>query len=91
MLKLVSTVLALLASSCLATIAKAQGFFAGKTLTILVNYDAGGPTDTEARVLARAKSEARSVRELECGCEVLRARRAHRNSTSAASSPTRAT
>ena len=27
--------------------------FAGKPLTILVNYDAGGPTDIEARVLAR--------------------------------------
>jgi tripartite-type tricarboxylate transporter receptor subunit TctC len=53
MLKLVSTVLALMASACLATVARAQGFFAGKTLTILVNYDAGGPTDLEARVLAR--------------------------------------
>ena len=53
MLKLLSTVLTLLASACLTTAAMAQGFFAGKTLTILVNYDAGGPTDTEARVLAR--------------------------------------
>jgi tripartite-type tricarboxylate transporter receptor subunit TctC len=30
-----------------------QGFYAGKQLTILVNYDAGGPTDFEARLLAR--------------------------------------
>jgi len=28
-------------------------FFAGKRLTILVNYDAGGPTDFEARLIAR--------------------------------------
>ena len=40
MLKLLSTVLTLLASACLTTAAMAQGFFAGKTLTILVNYDA---------------------------------------------------
>ena len=33
--------------------ASAQGLFAGKTLTVLVNYDAGGPTDIEARVLVR--------------------------------------
>jgi tripartite-type tricarboxylate transporter receptor subunit TctC len=33
--------------------AQAQDFYAGKQLTILVNYDAGGPTDLEARVLAR--------------------------------------
>jgi len=31
----------------------AQGFYAGKQLTVLVNYDAGGPTDIEARVFAR--------------------------------------
>ena len=31
----------------------AQDFYAGKQLTILVNYDAGGPTDIEARVFAR--------------------------------------
>lgn len=30
-----------------------QPFFAGKQLTILVNYDKGGPTDTEARLLSR--------------------------------------
>jgi tripartite-type tricarboxylate transporter receptor subunit TctC len=30
-----------------------QPFYAGKQLTILVNYDAGGPTDLEARVLSR--------------------------------------
>jgi len=34
--------------------AQAQpSFYAGKQLTILVNYDAGGPTDFEARLLAR--------------------------------------
>ena len=30
-----------------------QPFYAGKQLTILVNYDAGGPTDLEARVFSR--------------------------------------
>jgi tripartite-type tricarboxylate transporter receptor subunit TctC len=30
-----------------------QGFYAGKQITILVNYDAGGPTDFEARLLSR--------------------------------------
>ena len=30
-----------------------QGFYAGKQITILVNYDAGGPTDFEARLMAR--------------------------------------
>lgn len=30
-----------------------QPFYAGKQLTILVNYDAGGPTDIEARLLSR--------------------------------------
>jgi tripartite-type tricarboxylate transporter receptor subunit TctC len=30
-----------------------QPFYAGKQLTILVNYDSGGPTDIEARLLAR--------------------------------------
>lgn len=33
--------------------ALAQGYFAGKQVSILVNYDAGGPTDIEARVLQR--------------------------------------
>src|SRR5882724_6402215 len=33
--------------------ADAQSFYAGKQLTVLVNYDAGGPTDIEARVFAR--------------------------------------
>ena len=33
--------------------ARAQTFYAGKQITILVNYDAGGPTDIEARVFAR--------------------------------------
>jgi tripartite-type tricarboxylate transporter receptor subunit TctC len=30
-----------------------QDFYAGKKLTILVNYDAGGATDVEARLIAR--------------------------------------
>src|SRR3954453_6646407 len=30
-----------------------QGFYAGKQITILGNYDAGGPTDFEARLLSR--------------------------------------
>jgi tripartite-type tricarboxylate transporter receptor subunit TctC len=42
---------ALLLSSTAA--AAQQPFYAGKQLTILVNYDAGGPTDLEARVLSR--------------------------------------
>ena len=32
---------------------RAQDVYAGKRLTILVNYDAGGPTDIEARLIAR--------------------------------------
>src|SRR3954451_6119931 len=30
-----------------------QPFYAGKQITIMVNYDAGGPTDFEARLLSR--------------------------------------
>jgi hypothetical protein len=47
--------LAACAMACLlASVAVAQeARFTGKPLTILVNYDAGGPTDIEARVLAR--------------------------------------
>jgi tripartite-type tricarboxylate transporter receptor subunit TctC len=37
----------------LITDAGAQGYYAGKQLTVLVNYDAGGPTDIEARIFAR--------------------------------------
>ena len=33
--------------------ARAQGLYAGKPLTILVNYDVGGTTDIEARVFSR--------------------------------------
>lgn len=44
---------AALALALSASPAAAQTFYAGKTLSILVNYDAGGPTDIEARVLAR--------------------------------------
>ena len=44
--------IAALALCCTAAGAQ-QPFYAGKQLTILVNYDAGGPTDLEARVLSR--------------------------------------
>jgi len=43
--------LSLLAAT--ATAAGAQVHYAGKQLTVLVNYDVGGPTDIEARVFAR--------------------------------------
>jgi tripartite-type tricarboxylate transporter receptor subunit TctC len=52
----------MLARTCLAIAALAlycnnadaqRPFYAGKQLTILVNYDAGGPTDLEARLLSR--------------------------------------
>ena len=46
-------IVASVASLWMSGAAQAQGFYAGKTLTILVNYDAGGPTDTEARILGR--------------------------------------
>jgi tripartite-type tricarboxylate transporter receptor subunit TctC len=41
-----------LALCCNVAVAQ-QPFYAGKQLTVLVNYDAGGPTDTEARLLSR--------------------------------------
>ena len=44
--------IAVLALCCNASEAQ-QPFYAGKQLTILVNYDAGGPTDIEARLLSR--------------------------------------
>ena len=44
--------IATLALCCNASEAQ-QPFYAGKQLTILVNYDAGGPTDIEARLLSR--------------------------------------
>jgi len=44
--------IAALAFCCNAANAQ-QPFYAGKQLTILVNYDAGGPTDIEARLLSR--------------------------------------
>jgi hypothetical protein len=43
---------AALALCCTAAGAQ-QPFYAGKQLTVLVNYDSGGPTDIEARLLAR--------------------------------------
>ena len=42
-----------LALCCNTAAAQQKAFYAGKQLTILVNYDAGGPTDLEARVLSR--------------------------------------
>jgi tripartite-type tricarboxylate transporter receptor subunit TctC len=44
--------LALTALPC-ALPAAGQDFYAGKRLSILVNYDAGGPNDIEARLIAR--------------------------------------
>jgi tripartite-type tricarboxylate transporter receptor subunit TctC len=47
-------VVASIALNCTTTVnAQQQPFYAGKQLTILVNYDSGGPTDAEARLLAR--------------------------------------
>ncbi len=43
----------LAATMALAAVSTAQDFYAGKRLTILVNYDAGGPTDFEARLIGR--------------------------------------
>jgi tripartite-type tricarboxylate transporter receptor subunit TctC len=40
-------------ATALASSTGAQDFYAGKQLTVLVNYDVGGPTDIEARVFAR--------------------------------------
>ncbi len=49
-----ATVLAAAATMTLPGPAAAQSeFFAGKRLIVLVNYDAGGPTDFEARLIAR--------------------------------------
>ena len=36
-----------------ATTLQAQGYYAGKRLTILINYASGGPADVEGRVVAR--------------------------------------
>jgi tripartite-type tricarboxylate transporter receptor subunit TctC len=44
--------IAVLAFCCNAAEAQ-QPFYAGKQITILVNYDAGGPTDIEARLLSQ--------------------------------------
>ena len=45
--------IAALALCCNRAGAQQKPFYAGKQLTILVNYDAGGPTDLEARLLSR--------------------------------------
>jgi tripartite-type tricarboxylate transporter receptor subunit TctC len=47
-----SCIAALSLLAAVASDATAQGFYAGKQLTVLVNYDVGGPTDIEARVFA---------------------------------------
>jgi len=52
MLTRVCLTVAALALGCTCSAAQ-QPFYAGKQLTILVNYDAGGPTDLEARVFSR--------------------------------------
>ncbi len=49
---LVASVTALLTCSA-TTHAQTSSFFSGKQLTILVNFTAGGPTDTEARIVSR--------------------------------------
>lgn len=46
-------IVAALALCCNTANAQQKSFYAGKQLTILVNYDAGGPTDLEARLLSR--------------------------------------
>jgi tripartite-type tricarboxylate transporter receptor subunit TctC len=45
--------IAAFALCCSTANAQQKAFYAGKQLTILVNYDAGGPTDLEARLLSR--------------------------------------
>ena len=45
--------IAALALCCNTAAAQQKAFYAGKQLTILVNYDPGGPTDLEARLLSR--------------------------------------
>lgn len=52
MLRTVLTTLGLLALAAVPTTAKAQ-IFNGKTITMIVNYPAGGPTDLEARIVAK--------------------------------------
>lgn len=51
---IVSMAVLSMAPPCSAQAQQAQSeFFAGKRLVVLVNYDAGGPTDFEARLIAR--------------------------------------
>lgn len=52
-MRTISCLAALSLFATLAIDAGAQGFYTGKQLTVLVNYDVGGPTDIEARVFAR--------------------------------------
>ena len=49
---LILTGLALVAASLLPGAANAQ-FYKGKTVTMVINYPAGGPTDIEGRIIAR--------------------------------------
>ncbi|HEY5608824.1 MAG TPA: hypothetical protein VIM38_10850 [Alphaproteobacteria bacterium] len=48
---------ALLAVAALIAPAQAADFYKGKTLTLLINYPPGGPTDIEGRVIARHLAE----------------------------------
>jgi tripartite-type tricarboxylate transporter receptor subunit TctC len=48
-----NTVLAMVAIVLASSSVQAQTFYAGKQLTVLVNYEVGGPTDIEARAFAR--------------------------------------
>ena len=47
------TLAALATCVCLSTGAPAADFYAGKRLTLLINYAAGGPSDIDGRVFAR--------------------------------------
>src|SRR5688500_352590 len=46
-------ILALLALGALVGPAQAADFYKSKTLTLLINYPPGGPTDIEGRLIAR--------------------------------------
>ncbi len=50
MARMLSVVFGILALAVLAQKAHAQ-FYKGKTITMIVNYPAGGPTDLEGRIV----------------------------------------
>ena len=52
MARMLSVVFGMLALVFLAQEANAQ-FYKGKTITMIVNYPAGGPTDLEGRIVAQ--------------------------------------